>query len=50
MYILNIRFALFVAKNVRETIRQAHIMTCFNLHSRKLSPRPLPVVYKKWVG
>ena len=50
MYLLNIRFALFVAKNVLETIRRANILTCFKLYSRNLSPMPLPVVFKKWVG
>ena len=35
MCLLNIRFALFVANNVRETIRHANILVCFRLCSRK---------------
>ena len=50
MYLLNIRFALFVANNVWETIRPANILVCFKLCSRKLSPMPLPAIFKKWVG
>ena len=50
MCLLNIRFALFVANNVSETIRPANILVCFKLCSRNISPMPLPVIFKKWMG
>ena len=36
MSLLNIRFALFVAKNVSETIRRANILSCFKMCPRKI--------------
>ena len=50
MCLLNIRFALFFANNVYEKIRRANILVCFELCSRKLSPMPLPAIFKKLVG
>ena len=50
MRLLSICFALLVANNVSEIICRANILVCFKLCSRKLSPIPLPTIFKKWVG
>ena len=39
-------FALFVAKNFSKTIQCANILSCFKMCSRKLSPMPLPTIFK----
>ena len=36
MCLLNIRFALFVARNARETIRRANILTLFKTVFKKI--------------
>ena len=48
--LLNNMFCFICSEHVSETIRRTNILVCFKLCSRKLSPMPLPPIFKKWVG